>query len=94
MEERLAACTAAPACYDGCVPTVAAKANDELFRAFERKALKDTGRRKAARPDMKAFAERIAARLKKQYGNRVMPDSAELMEYLRSDASCPSGDVR
>ena len=40
---------------------------------------------KPAKPDMKAFAARCLARLKEQYGDRVAPDSMELLEDLRAD---------
>jgi len=38
-----------------------------------------------AKPDMKAWAGRVQARLKKQYGGRVTPDSAPLFEDMRMD---------
>lgn len=40
---------------------------------------------KGAKPDMQAFAARRLASLKEHYGDRVVPDSTELLETLRSD---------
>jgi hypothetical protein len=36
---------------------------------------------------MSAFAARAAGRLKEWYGNRVIPDSASLLDELRKDAA-------
>ena len=49
------------------------------------KSLAERKARKPAKPDMQAFAARCLARLKDQYGDRVAPDSTELLEELRAD---------
>ena len=41
------------------------------------------------KPDMKAWAAQRLASLKEQYGERIVPSSDALWDYLRSDASCP-----
>lgn len=76
---------AAPSCRGsiGVMSAVEEKTQSELlndlFRTLGHGRAKAPLRGKAGKPDMKAFAERIAVRLKKQYGDRVTADSAEWM---------------
>lgn len=44
-------------------------------------------KRPAAKPDMRAFSARAAARLRAWYGGRVVADSGPLLDELRKDAS-------
>jgi hypothetical protein len=55
-------------------------------RKRRRKAAKaNSTRRTVKQPDMKAWAARVLARLKAQYGDRVTPDSTALFEDMRAD---------
>jgi len=69
------------------------KIHGDILRVFEVGQVKYGSRKKVTNRDMKAFAKRVAARLKKHYGDRVAPDSAELMDYVRGDASCQSAST-
>jgi hypothetical protein len=42
-------------------------------------------RKRHRKPDMKAWAAFAFSRLKAQYGDRIVPDSATLLEEMRAD---------
>lgn len=47
--------------------------------------IQKAGRRKRGAPDMKAWAALAFARLKAHYGDRIVADSAPLLEDMKAD---------